>query len=151
MTISIRKAIEQDFKFMVDAQLAMALETEDMELDSNTVELGVKAILRDPTKGQYFIATENFNPIGMLLTIPEWSDWRNGTILWIHSVFVSPNHRNKGVYAMLYTYLKNMVSTSNDYRGLRLYVDKRNIVAQKVYQKLGMTNEHYELYEWLKS
>jgi RimJ/RimL family protein N-acetyltransferase len=29
-------------------------------------------------------------------------------------------------------------------------VDKRNKSAQEVYEKLGMSKEHYELFEWLK-
>ena len=35
-------------------------------------------------------------------------------------------------------------------RGLRLYVDKRNQAAARVYEKLGMTREHYDLFEWLE-
>ena len=34
--------------------------------------------------------------------------------------------------------------------GLRLYVDKRNTGAQGTYEALGMTREHYHLYEWMK-
>ena len=30
-----------------------------------------------------------------------------------------------------------------------LYVDKTNTSAQKVYEKLGMENHHYEMYEWM--
>ena len=36
-------------------------------------------------------------------------------------------------------------------RGLRLYVDKTNTRAQKVYENLGMNGEHYHLYEWMKT
>jgi ribosomal protein S18 acetylase RimI-like enzyme len=43
-----------------------------------------------------------------------------------------------------------MVEESKDLRGLRLYVDKSNANAQKVYEALGMSGEHYHLYEWLK-
>jgi len=33
---------------------------------------------------------------------------------------------------------------------LRLYVDKRNIRAQQVYESLGMNGEHYTTYEWMR-
>jgi len=43
------------------------------------------------------------------------------------------------------------VENSDSIRGLRLYVDKRNIKAQKVYDAIGMTGEHYTTYEWMKN
>ena len=39
---------------------------------------------------------------------------------------------------------------STELCGLRLYVEKRNTVAQRVYQGLGMKSDHYDLFEWLK-
>jgi ribosomal protein S18 acetylase RimI-like enzyme len=34
--------------------------------------------------------------------------------------------------------------------GLRLYVETNNTRAQKTYEALGMQNEHYTMYEWMK-
>jgi ribosomal protein S18 acetylase RimI-like enzyme len=31
--------------------------------------------------------------------------------------------------------------------GLRLYVEKNNSAAQRAYEHLGMTNNHYDLFE----
>jgi ribosomal protein S18 acetylase RimI-like enzyme len=87
---------------------------------------------------------------GVLLAIPEWSDWRNGTVLWIHSLYVVPEARGQGVFKKLYLNLKEQVEKSPELVGLRLYVDKKNKSAQKIYEKLGMSRDHYELYEWLK-
>jgi ribosomal protein S18 acetylase RimI-like enzyme len=86
----------------------------------------------------------------MLLVIPEWSDWRNGTVLWVHSVYVKVSHRRQGVYRQLYSYLQKLVSQSDHLRGIRLYVEKENKRAQATYQELGMSNDHYDLYEWMK-
>lgn len=86
----------------------------------------------------------------MFLTIPEWSDWRNGTVLWIHSLYVIPKEREKGVFKKMFNFLKSMVEKSPEFIGLRLYVDKKNTSARKVYEKLGMNKDHYLLYEWLK-
>lgn len=149
-SITIRTALVSDLHFIVNAQIQMALETEDLKLNPEVLRLGVQAVFNDSQKGQYFIATCNNEPVGMLLTIPEWSDWRNGTVLWIHSVFITKSFRELGIYKKLYLHLKEMVMNSTDLRGLRLYVDKRNLNAQVVYKKLGMDNQHYELYEWLK-
>lgn len=148
--INVRQAQEKDAEAIAQAQLAMALETEDMQLDLATVRLGVAAVFKDPTKGGYYVAETDNKVIGVLLTTPEWSDWRNGTVLWIHSLYIEPKFRAKGVFKQMYEYLKTMVEKSREYRGLRLYVDKRNTKAQKVYERLGMSAEHYSLYEWLK-
>jgi ribosomal protein S18 acetylase RimI-like enzyme len=72
--------------------------------------------------------------VGIVLTIPEWSDWRNGAMLWIHSLYVVPEARRKGVFTKLYQYFKQRVEGSDELMGLRLYVDKNNTGAQKVYE-----------------
>ena len=152
--LTIREARIDDSDFIAQSQVSMAWETEEMKLDPPTVKLGVAAVFQDPSKGKYFIAVEENQGretrIGCVLTISEWSDWRNGTVLWIHSLFVIPTERGKGVYRQMYEFLQNRVQTSNDLRGLRLYVDHRNVSAQKIYQKLGMSKEHYSMFEWMK-
>ncbi len=150
MAIKIRPGLLFDVQTIAGFQIKMAWETEALKLDPTTVEKGVEAVFDDPTKGKYWLAEMDGKVIGGLLTIPEWSDWRNGTVLWIHSVYVVSEFRKQGVYKKLYTHLKQLVETSSDLRGLRLYVDKSNQKAQAVYEILGMTGEHYHLYEWLK-
>jgi ribosomal protein S18 acetylase RimI-like enzyme len=150
MEIKIRPGLLFDIDIIADFQVKMAFETENMKLDPATVNLGVAAVMDDPSKGKYWLAEVNGQVVGCLLTVPEWSDWRNGTVLWIHSVYVRPDHRKNGVYKALYLHLKTMVQESKDLRGLRLYVDKTNEQAQKVYEALGMSGDHYHLYEWMK-
>jgi GNAT superfamily N-acetyltransferase len=128
----------------------MASETENLKLDLTTVQAGVSAVLDDPAKGKYWLAELEGKVVGCLLTIPEWSDWRNGTVLWIHSVYVEPSFRKIGIFKNLYSFLKTMVESSPEFRGLRLYVDRTNLPAQSVYQRLGMSSDHYLLYEWMK-
>ena len=152
MSINIRPGLLFDIDTIAEFQIKMAFETENgLKLDPVTVQQGVSAVIDDPAKGKYWIAEINGEVAGCLLTVPEWSDWRNGTVLWIHSVYVKPDFRKNGVYKSMYQHLKEMVSESNDLRGLRLYVDKTNHTAQKVYEGLGMSGEHYHLYEWMKS
>ena len=148
-SIQVRPATIDDSRKIVDYQLAMALETEALELHRPTVELGVAAVFADPGKGRYLIAHCDEQIAGVLLTIPEWSDWRNGTVLWIHSVYVEPSMRRRGVFHKMYSHLRQQLDRSDDLRGLRLYVERDNDRAQRTYQSLGMTKEHYEMYEWM--
>lgn len=151
MSIKVRAGLLFDAETIADYQVKMAMETENLKLDPEVVNLGVQAVFDFPEKGKYYVAEDNGKVVGCLLTIPEWSDWRNGTVLWIHSVYVLPDYRTQGVFKMLYQNLVDMVNNpDNKLRGLRLYVDKTNTKAQQVYEKLGMSGEHYHLYEWLK-
>lgn len=148
--MKVRKATINDHGAIVGFQLAMAHETEGIELDGETVEKGVEAVLNDRAKGQYYVAEEDGGVIASLLTTYEWSDWRNGTVLWIQSVYVSPGFRRKGVYRSMYSHLKKMVMDDESLKGIRLYADKSNLPAQKTYQNLGMSPDHYVTFEWLK-
>jgi GNAT superfamily N-acetyltransferase len=148
--IKISRAKSSDSERIVELQLKMAQETEGLELNKNVVTKGVHAVFQNPAYGTYWVVEEKGEVIGVLLAIPEWSDWRNGTVLWIHSLYVVPEARGRGVFKKLYLNLKKQVEKSPELVGLRLYVDKQNKSAQKIYEKLGMSRDHYELYEWLK-
>jgi ribosomal protein S18 acetylase RimI-like enzyme len=137
---------------MVAAQLALALETEGEKLDEKTVSLGVREVINNPLRGKYYIALDEDDKfIGMLLTLPEWSDWRCAEVLWIHSVYIKSEYRGKQVFKKLYNEIKGLVQSREDLAGIRLYVDKTNTRAIEVYNKLGMTDQHYNLFEWLKN
>jgi GNAT superfamily N-acetyltransferase len=146
----VRKAKSENLNSIVDFQLAMARETENIELEQDIVTKGVSAVLNDSTKGNYYVAETDGEVIGSLLTTFEWSDWRNGTVLWIQSVYVTPGFRRKGVYSKMYGYVKNLVLENSNLKGIRLYADKTNEGAHEAYRKLGMTPDHYITFEWLK-
>ena len=148
--MKVRKATIKDHEKLVEFQLEMARETEGIELHLDPVELGVKAVLKDPNKGNYFVAEINGEVVSSLLTTFEWSDWRNGTVLWIQSVYVMPQYRRRGVYRSMYAHIKTMVLSSDDLKGIRLYADKSNLAAHKTYENLGMNQDHYITFEWLK-
>lgn len=146
----VREAHEKDIPHLLDFQLKMALETENITLEISSLTLGVNRLFKDPTKGRYYVAEDNGEVVGCLMTTYEWSDWRNGTILWIQSVYISKEHRGKGVYKSLYEYIKQMTHDDPDLKGIRLYVDKSNHAAQQVYSNLKMNGEHYQVFEWMK-
>ena len=148
--IEIRRGRREDAPYIIDFQIRMAKEAEDLTLDRPTVEKGVQAVFEDPHKGAYWIAELDGEVAGCLLTVPEWSDWRNGTVLWIHSVYVIPSARRRGIFRMMYENLKTTVEQSADLRGLRLYVERENERAQKTYHAMGMDGNHYKLFEWMR-
>lgn len=150
-TPEVRPAEPAEAPTLVAFQLAMARETEDLELDRSTVEAGVEAVFRDPARGRYWVAVLDGRIVASLLTTPEWSDWRNGTVLWIQSVYVSPGARRRGVYRAMYATLRRRVGEDPSLKGLRLYVETDNIAAQQTYEALGMSRERYLLYEWMPS
>lgn len=148
--MQVRKATKKDINAIVDFQLKMAAETEGIELNSDIVLKGVTAVIEDEWKGQYYVTEINEKVVASLLTTFEWSDWRNGTILWIQSVYVLENFRRRGVYRNMYSHIKNMVLNNPKLNGIRLYADKSNTAAHKTYQELGMNHDHYITFEWLK-
>ncbi|HWW59893.1 MAG TPA: GNAT family N-acetyltransferase [Thermoanaerobaculia bacterium] len=129
----------------------MARETEDVELNRHVVSRGVEAIFEDRGLGRYFVVESDGDVIGALLITYEWSDWRNGVVWWIQSVYVRDDFRRRGVYAALYEHVKKIVDGYEMVKGIRLYVDRRNTAAQEVYTRLGMNGEHYQVFEWMKS
>lgn len=129
----------------------MAKETENIVLKRDTLLEGIETLFADPSKGTYYVATKGEETIiACLLITPEWSEWRNGTVMWIQSVYVDISHRAKGVFREMYEHIKSIVEEDPKLCGIRLYVEKENVKAQQVYEKLGMNGEHYKLYEWLK-
>lgn len=145
-----RAAQPSDRDVIVDFQLAMARETEDVTLDDEICTRGVEAVLANPSLGRYYVAEADGRVVASLLLTYEWSDWRNGMVWWIQSVYVLPEMRGQRVYAGLYEHVKRLARADESVRGIRLYVDRRNTRAQEVYTRLGMNGEHYQVFEWMK-
>lgn len=149
--INIRVAKPEDTDQIVDFQIKMAAETENLHLSRDTVRKGVAHIFDHTHKGYYLVAESEKMIIASLLVLYEWSDWRNGNVVWLHSVFVIPGFRGKGIFRKMYNQIKEIVANDNSIMGIRLYVDKNNKDAQVVYRKLGMSDEHYRMFEWMKN
>jgi len=150
MNLSFRKATIEDLDTLVSYQFNLAKETEALILDKNVLTSGITNLLLDENKGVYWIISFESRDIACVMIQQEWSDWRNGAVWWIHSVYVDKEFRKKGVFKKMYTFFKDKVKSSDALKGLRLYVDKTNITAIKTYDAIGMTREHYDLYEWLE-
>lgn len=135
-----------DIESIVQFQVDMAIESEGCILDIEKVTKGVTAAINDESKGIYWVAKVDGKAIGSLMLTREWSDWNNEWYWWIQSVYVKPEYRKHGVYKAMYAVLKDKAKECNVSQ-IRLYVDKSNHSAQKVYQQLGMHESHYLMFE----
>ena len=143
----IRIAEINDLNVLVEFNKSMALETEDLILDVLKINAGVRAILENESYGYYLVAEKNNVIIGALMVTKEWSDWRNGFFWWIQSVYIKHDFRKQGIYKELYNFVKQLALKENNVVGFRLYVEKNNEIARKVYESLGMEETHYYMYE----
>lgn len=135
-----------DIEAIAHFQVEMAMESEGTELNLERVTRGVTMAMADESKGRYIVARIDGEAVGSLMLTREWSDWNCQWYWWIQSVYVEPQHRGKGVYKAMYATVKQMAKEQNVSQ-IRLYVDKTNTPAQQTYQRLGMSETHYLMYE----
>ncbi|MCE9775800.1 GNAT family N-acetyltransferase [Shewanella algae] len=143
----IRKGTPKDTEALVAFNQAMAQETEELALDSDTLSRGVSTLLENPAKGFYLVAEIEGEIAGSLMVTFEWSDWRAADYYWIQSVYIKPEHRQKGIYRALYHEVKTLAEKQGGAASFRLYVEQENTRAQQTYQSLGMSQSHYLMYE----
>jgi len=150
MSLTIRPATPDDSDRIVLFNQALARETEGRLLDRDVLGAGVAQILADPSHGQYFVAEDGDEVVGQLAVTREWSDWRNGDIWWIQSVYIAKEHRRRGIYQALHAHVRETAQSAG-VAGLRLYVERDNEAAQSTYAALGMHESPYVMYEefWL--
>lgn len=135
-----------DIAAIAQFQVAMATESEGTTLDPDTVVQGVTAAMHDRQKGTYFVARHGSRVVGSLMVTREWSDWPNAWYWWVQSVYVQPEHRGKGLFRALYAKVRELAAAEGVTQ-IRLYVDKTNHPARRVYEQVGMEECHYLLYE----
>jgi GNAT superfamily N-acetyltransferase len=148
ITAQVRRATLADSDEIARFNVAMALETEGKVLDGATVQAGVVALMNQPQYGFYVVAQEGEALAGCLLITYEWSDWRNGLIWWIQSVYVRPESRRRGWFKRLYAQVRQWAEAESAC-GLRLYVEAANQTAQTTYLALGMKPAGYQVFEAL--
>ena len=147
VTVAVREATPGDVSLMARWAEAMAFETENKQLDLDIVSRGIGIGVADPSRSRYFMAQIDGEPVGTLMFTFEWSDWRCAWWWWIQSVYVAPVHRRKGVYRVLYAHVLELARQQDDVCGLRLYVERDNIRAQRTYESLGMKDAGYWMFE----
>ncbi len=143
----IRNACKDDAAVLAEFNQLLAKETEAKTLDSSTILAGVVGGLERAERCQYFVAELSSQVIGQAMITFEWSDWRNGELWWLQSVYVHREFRRQGVFTGLYKHIERLAKNKGSVRGLRLYVEEENSSGQKVYAHLGMKHAGYHVYE----
>lgn len=143
----IREATPADAALIVEFNVALALESEDKHLDRNLLAPGVDLALRRRDMCRYFIAESGGKVVGQTMITYELTDWRNGVLWWIQSVYVVPEARRLGIFRSLYEHIEGTARKDPEVRGLRLYVEEKNVKALRVYEALGMHASGYRVYE----
>ena len=147
-SIAVREAAQTDWPTIVEFNRRLAHETESLLLDGPTLEAGVKAALADATKARYFVAcAADGQIVGQMMHTYEWSDWRNGDIWWLQSVYVHPDYRSQGVFRLLFEFVEQRAKEDSGVVGMRLYVEDHNQRAQAVYERLGLAPAGYGVME----
>ncbi len=147
MDIKIRKAALADLPVIADFNVRLAQESEGLCLEPACVEAGVGAALIDPAKGIYYVAEVAGAVAGQLMITYEWSDWRNGNMWWIQSVYVKPEVRRAGVFRALFHHVQDLARSQKEVCCLRLYVHADNTRASQSYERLGMIRTKYEIFD----
>ena len=143
----VRPATLADLLTIVEFNRRLALETEAITLSVEVLTHGVRAALLDPHKARYFVAEIGGRVVGQIMHTREWSDWRNGHIWWLQSVYVAEEFRRSGVFRSLVEHLRAEAQSSPDVVGLRLYVEKHNDRAAATYDRLGLPEAGYVVRE----
>ena len=146
MPLVVRPGRPDDAPVVAAFNIALARETEEHGLDPAVIGPGVEAVLGDPSKGLYFLAEEDGRAVGQSMVTFEWSDWRNGWLWWIQSVFVAPEARSRGVFRALHARVVEE-ARARGVVGIRLYVFEPNARAREVYRRLGMKDAGYRVLE----
>lgn len=147
--IQIRDACSDDWPTIVEFNCLLAEESEDKTLDRGKIEPGVKAILDDFSKGRYFLACSEDKVVGQLMHTREWSDWRNGQIWWLQSVYIEMAFRRQGIFRQLYRHAIQLAKDDPEVVGIRLYVENENTRALETYRSLGMIEAGYHVLEYM--
>ncbi len=118
--VLVREATIDDVGTIVAFNRALALETENKELDPAILTRGVEQALSQPALCRYFIAELGAEVVGQTMITYEWSDWRNGVFWWIQSVYVRESQRGSGVFRTLHEFISTLARAAPNVCGLRL-------------------------------
>ena len=135
-----------DIDAITQFQVDMAFESEGAKLDDGIVRRGVTAVMNDSNKGSYLVVRKGGEVVASLMITREWSDWNSEWYWWVQSVYVMPQHRGRGLFRSMYAKVKELAA-QNGVSQVRLYVERTNLSARQVYERVGMRECHYLMYE----
>ncbi len=116
-------------------------------MDRATAARGVKAVFRNESLGFYVVATENNRFAGSLFVNNFYLDLKAGYVWWVNCVHVRAEFRRQGVYEQMYAFVKEQVAKRDDVIALRLIVHPTNAKGKAAYEKTGMSELPYLLFQ----
>jgi GNAT superfamily N-acetyltransferase len=143
----IREAALADLPTIVEFNLLLAWESEHRTLDPVILRRGVERALSRPDLCRYFVAERAGQIVGQAMITLELTDWRDGVLWWLQSVYVRAANRSQGVFSAIFHHIRSQAQADRDVRGLRLYVERENRAAQAVYERLGFSPSGHLVYE----
>ena len=147
LQVTIRRATADDVEILVDFNCRLAAETESKTLDTEIVRRGVARGMEQGDEVVYFVAEFDTQIVGALMLTREWSDWRDGWMVWLQSVYVQQKYRGRGVFRTLLNHVLDVLQDQPDVLAVRLYVENQNSRAQAVYAKSGFKDPAYRVLE----
>jgi GNAT superfamily N-acetyltransferase len=147
MPVLLRRANPDDATAISAMNQQLAEETEGKRLPDDVVRAGVLRGLSLDPEVRYFVAEIGDRLVGQLMFTREWSDWRNGWMLWLQSVYVAADYRRQGVFRELLEYGLSVCRETDRPVGVRLYVELENHAAAEVYRRLGFGCAGYRVME----
>ena len=147
MKILVRRAVREDAGTIASFNAVMAVETEGITIPEEIAKPGAAAVFDDPSLGFYLVAESDGAIVGSLMITYEWSDWSNALYWWIQSVYVSREHRRRGVYRALHDGVLELAREAGNVRAIKLYVFEDNERAKATYEAVGMERAHHAIYE----
>lgn len=150
--IQVRNAVKSDLDAIFRFNQQLAWETEARHLPDDVLRQGILAALIEPNRLHYWVAVESDVAdvaVGQAAVSYEWSDWRNGWIWWLQSVYVDTRFRGQGVFKALLDSIHEAARQDRHVIGLRLYVEHENARARAVYDKVGFVPAGYDVMELL--
>lgn len=145
--VTVRSATPDDAPTIADFNRVLAAESEGRELDPGRLERGVRLLLADPKRAHYWVAEAEGRIVGQCMVTTEWSDWSAGRYWWLQSVYVVPDWRGRGVLRALWDQVIEEGKALGDVASIRLYVERDNTGARSAYERLGMEQTPYLVYE----
>lgn len=146
----VRDAVPDDVAAIVAFNQALAEETESKLLDRDVLSRGVRRALAEPTSRiRYWVAQRDDTILGMSGVTREWSDWRDGWIWWLQSVYVAREARGGGIFRGIYSAIHAAALADPGVIGLRLYVEEANDRAMATYRALGLRPGGYQVFQEL--
>jgi len=147
MEVRFRSADLSDATVLADFNCRLAWETEQRQLDRDLVLAGVEGGLSRYPEVRYFVAENEAGVVGQLMLTREWSDWRNGWMIWLQSVYVQADCRRQKVFQRLLQFATAVAQREDNPVCLRLYVEHENAAAHECYQSLGFRDAGYLVME----